>query len=91
MRHKSESRSVAFDSGLGNKGNRFRLSENESLKRKLRNKKEETVERWRKIHNEELRNLYCSDYIVSVITCMTIWVGHLAWVREMDANKIFVG
>jgi hypothetical protein len=36
--------------------------------------REEVVIGWRKLHNEELHNLYSSPYIVRVIR----WMGHVA-------------
>jgi len=38
---------------------------------------------WRKLHNEELNDLYCSPSIVCVIKSRIMkWVGHLTRVEE---------
>jgi hypothetical protein len=38
---------------------------------------------WRKLHNEELHDLYCSPTIVRVINSRRmIWAGHVARMRE---------
>ena len=33
---------------------------------------------WRKLHNEELNDLYCSPNIVRAIKSRMRWVGHVA-------------
>jgi hypothetical protein len=39
--------------------------------------------KWRKLHNEELTDLYCSPNIVGVITSRRIkWAGHVARMEE---------
>ena len=38
---------------------------------------------WRKLHNEELNDLYCSQYIIRVIQSRRIrWAGHVARMGE---------
>ena len=38
---------------------------------------------WRRFHNEELCNLYCSPNIIRVIKCTGLrWAGHIARVKE---------
>jgi hypothetical protein len=48
---------------------------------------------WRKLHNEELRNLYTSSNIIRVIKPrMVRWAGHVAYMEEMRrVYKILVG
>jgi len=43
----------------------------------------EVTEEWRRLHNEELNDLYCSPNIVRVIKCRRIrWAGHVARMGE---------
>jgi len=48
---------------------------------------------WRRLHNEELRNLYSSPNIVRVIKWRRVrWAGHVAHTEEMrNVYKILVG
>jgi hypothetical protein len=48
---------------------------------------------WRKFHNEELRNLYCSPNIIKMIRFKrTRWVGHVARIGEIrNTYAVFVG
>jgi len=48
-------------------GFRLRVFENRMLRRIFGPKREELTREWRKLHNEELNDLYCSPYIVRVI------------------------
>ena len=42
-------------------------------------KKDEVTKEWRKLHNEELNDLYCLPNIVRVIKWRKIrWAGHVA-------------
>jgi hypothetical protein len=46
-------------------------------------KRDEVTGEWRKIHNEELNNLYCSPNIVRVIKLRRMrWAGHIACMRR---------
>ena len=51
-----------------------------------------TVE-WRKLHNEELNDLYCSPNIVRVIKSRIIrWAGHVARMGEKrSVYRVLVG
>jgi hypothetical protein len=48
---------------------------------------------WRKLHNEELHNLYSSPSIIRMIKSMRMkWVGHVARMGEKrNAYRILVG
>jgi hypothetical protein len=48
-------------------GPRLRVFENRVLRRMLWPKRDEVTGEWRKRHNEELNDLYCSPNIVRVI------------------------
>ena len=46
-------------------------------------KREKVTGKWRKLHNEELNDLYCSPNIVRMIKSRKIrWVGHVACMGE---------
>jgi hypothetical protein len=46
---------------------RLRVFENRVLRRMFGSKKDEVIGEWRKLHNEELHNLYTLPNIVRVI------------------------
>ena len=59
------------------------VSENRVLKRIFGPKKNEVTGEWRKLHNEELNNLYCSPYIIRMIRSRRMrWAEHVAHVGE---------
>ena len=46
-------------------------------------RRDEVTGEWRRLHNEELNDLYCSPNIVRVIKSRRIrWVGHVAHMGE---------
>jgi hypothetical protein len=50
------------------------------------------VRGWRRLHNEELHNLYTSPNIVRVIKSGRIkWTGHVAWMGEMKSTLFWMG
>jgi hypothetical protein len=71
---------------------RLRVSENRVLRRIFGPKKEEGAGSWRRLHNEELRNLYALPNIISVVKSRTMrWVGNIARIGEINSYDILVG
>jgi hypothetical protein len=68
---------------------RLRVSENRVLRRILGPKRDEVTGEWRKLHNEELNDLYCSPYIIRVIKSRRMrWAGHVA---RMGRGEVHTG
>jgi hypothetical protein len=63
------------------------------LRRIFGPKRDEVTGVWRKLHNEELHNLYSSPDIIRMIKSRTMrWVRHVARMRETrNAYRILVG
>jgi hypothetical protein len=59
------------------------MLENRVLRRIFEPKREEVTEAWRRLHNEELHNLYASPNIIWVIKLRMRQVVHVAHVGEM--------
>ena len=59
------------------------MFENRVLRRVFGPKRDEVTREWRKLHNEELNNLYSSPNIVRVIKSRRMrWLGHVALMGE---------
>ena len=59
------------------------LFENQVLRRIFGPKRDEVAGEWRKLHNEELNDLYFSPNIVQVIKSRRMrWAGHVACMGE---------
>jgi hypothetical protein len=58
---------------------RLRVFENRVLRRIFGPKRDEVTGGWRKMHNEELHNLYSSPSIIRMIKSRRMrWAGHVA-------------
>jgi hypothetical protein len=70
---------------------RLRVFENRVLRRIFGPKRDEVTGEWRKLHNEELRDLYSSPNIVRIIKSRMRWVGHVARMGEKrNAYRLLV-
>jgi hypothetical protein len=62
---------------------RLRAFENSVVRRIVGPKRDEVTGEWRKLHNQELHDLYCSLNIVRVIKSRRMrWAGHVAPMGE---------
>jgi hypothetical protein len=62
---------------------RLRVFENRVLRRVFGPKRDEMTGEWRKLHNEELNDLYSFSYIVRVVKSRRMkWAGHVARMGE---------
>jgi hypothetical protein len=67
-----------------------RVFENRMLRRIFGPKRDRVTEEWRKLHNEELNDLYSSSNIRMIKSRMR-WVGRVARMGERDAYRVSVG
>jgi hypothetical protein len=59
---------------------RLRAFENRVLRRIFAPKRDKVMEGWRKLHNEEIHNLYSSPSMIRMIKSWRIrWAGHVVW------------
>jgi hypothetical protein len=68
---------------------RLRVFENRVLRRIFDPKWDEVMAEWRKLHNEELRDLYSSPGIIRIIASRRMrWAGHVA---RMERRGTLIG
>jgi hypothetical protein len=67
--------------------------ENKVLRRILTPKRDEVTGGWRKLHNEELHDLYSSPSIIRIIKSRRMrWAGHVARIGEkINVCRLLVG
>ena len=72
---------------------KLRVFENMVLRRIFGPRRDEVMGEWRKLHNEELNDLYCSPNIVRVIKWRRMrWAGHVARMgEERGVYRVLVG
>jgi hypothetical protein len=72
---------------------RLRVFENRVLRRIFGPRRDEVTREWRKLHNEELNDLYSLPNIVRVVKSRRMrWAGHVArMVEERGVNRVLVG
>ena len=71
----------------------FLIFYNQVLRRIFGPRRDEVTGEWRKLHNEELNDLYCSPSIVRVIKWRRMrWAGHVERMGERrDVYRVLVG
>ena len=68
------------------------MFENRVLRRVFGPKRDEVTREWRKLHNEELRDLYSLPNIQRVVKSRRMrWAGHVARIGEERCAQGFVG
>jgi len=72
---------------------RLRVFENRVLRRVFGTKRDEVTGEWRKLHNEELSDLYFLPNIVRTVKSRRMrWVGHVAHMGEgRGVHRVLVG
>jgi hypothetical protein len=72
---------------------RLRMFENRVLRRIFGPKRDKVTGEWRKLHNEELHNLYSSPDIIRQVKSRRMrWAGHIARMgEERKVYRIMVG
>jgi hypothetical protein len=72
---------------------RLRVFENRVLRRMFGPKRDVVTRGWRKLHNQELHNLYSSPSIIRMIKSRRMkWAGHVTLLGEKgNAYGILVG
>jgi hypothetical protein len=69
----------------------LRVFENRVLMSVCRLKRDEVTGGWRKLHNEELHNLYSLPSIIRMIKSKRMrWAGHVAQIEKGNAYGLWV-
>jgi hypothetical protein len=70
-------------------GHRLRVFENRVLRRIFGPRRDEVTGEWRKLHNEELRDLYSSLSIIKIIKSMRMrWAGHVVRMEKRNVYRL---
>ena len=68
------------------------MYENRVLRRIFGPNRDKVIREWRKLHNEELNDLYSSPNIVWMIKLRMRWAGHVArMVERRGVYRVLVG
>jgi len=71
---------------------KLRVFENRVLRRMFGPRRDEVTGEWRRLHNQELNDLYCSTNIVRVIKSRMRWAGHMARMgKGRGVYRVLVG
>jgi hypothetical protein len=71
---------------------RLRVSENRVLRRIFAPKRDEATGEWRRLHKEELNDLYSSPNIIRVIKARRMrWAGHVARMGKREMHTELLG
>jgi hypothetical protein len=75
------------------KEHRLRVLGSRVLRKIFGPKRDEVTGEWRRLHNVELSDLYCSPYIMGVINSVRVGLaGYVACMGESrDAHRVLVG
>ena len=79
--------------GVGKSNRRLRVFENRVLRRVFGPKRDEVAGEWRKLHNEELSDLYSLPNIVWVVKSRRMrWAAHVARMGQgRGVHRVLVG
>jgi hypothetical protein len=73
-------------------GTRLRVCANRVLRKIFGSKRDEVTGEWRKVHNEELNDLYCSPNIRVIKSRRMSWAGNVARMGERrDLYRVLLG
>jgi hypothetical protein len=68
------------------------FDENRVLRRIFGPKGDEVTGEWRKLHNEELRNLYSLPSIIRIVKSRRMrWAGHVARMGRRGMCRLLIG